>query len=84
MKNIKHHGRRIFSSILLLVISVILILWGWNSAIPDLFGLPPIQVNQALGLLVLGGVLTFILRPRSRVVQGNDTNACHRKSCGGK
>jgi hypothetical protein len=84
MKNIKHHGRRIFSFILLLVISVILILWGWNNAIPDLFGLPPIKVNQALGLLVLGGVLTFILRTRSRVVQGSDSSACHRKSCEGK
>jgi asparagine N-glycosylation enzyme membrane subunit Stt3 len=59
MKILKQHGRRTFSFMLVFLISAVLFLWSWNSTMPDLLGLLPIQFKQALGLIMLVGILSF-------------------------
>jgi hypothetical protein len=61
MKNLKQHGRRTFRFMLVFLISAVLFLWSWNSTMPDLLGLPPIQFKQAIGLIALVGILSFPL-----------------------
>ncbi len=84
MNNLKHHGRRALRSILVLLAAIIVILWGWNSAIPDLFGLQPMQFKQAMGLTVLLVVLSFILQLGSRYGRDKDANPYHKETIGGK
>lgn len=84
MNNLKHHGRRAFISVLVLLASILVISWGWNSAIPDLFGLPPMHFKQALGLTVLLVVLSFILHLGSRHGRDRYPNPYHKESIGGK
>ena len=65
MKTRKHHGSHMIKLTLAFLISTILLLWGWNIAIPDLFELPAMQFKQALGLMIVIGIVSFLLR-RSR------------------
>jgi len=78
MNNFKPHGRRVFSSIVMLLASVLVISWGWNSAIPDLFGLPPLHFKQAMGLTVLLVVMSFTLRMGARHGRDKLTNPYHK------
>ncbi len=84
MNNLKHHGRRAFVSILAFLASILVISWGWNSAIPDLFGLPPMHFKQAMGLTVLLVVLSFILHLGSRHGRDSDASPYHKESIGGQ
>ncbi len=83
MNSIKHHGRRALGSILVLLTSIVLITWAWNSAIPDLFALPSMHFKQAVGLTVLLIVVSFILHPGSRHSGGNNASPYHKKSMEG-
>jgi hypothetical protein len=62
MKSLKQHGSHMIKLFLAFIVATILFLWGWNSAMPDLFGLPIMQFKQALGLMILIGIITFFLR----------------------
>jgi hypothetical protein len=62
MNRIKHHGSHIIKITIAYFIATILLLWGWNSAIPDLFALPTMQFKQATGLIILIGTASFLLR----------------------
>ncbi len=84
MNNLKYHGRRAFIAILVLLASILVISWGWNSAIPDLFGLPPMHFKQAMGLTVLLVVLSFILQLGSRHGRDSDARLYHKESIGGQ
>ena len=42
---------------------------SWNMFAPDMFGLEPIRMKQALGLVVFAGVFTSLLRFGARHVQ---------------
>jgi hypothetical protein len=42
---------------------------SWNMFAPDMFGLEPIRMKQALGLVVFTGVFTSLLRFGARHVQ---------------
>ena len=53
------------SRMLILLISVFL-LWGWNSAMPVIFNLPGIHFKEALGLMILLGIVSFFLHGGSR------------------
>jgi len=66
MNNHRQPGRQILMAILAFTTATILLLWGWNNAIPDIFGLPPIQFKQAMGLMVFFGIISLILRPDRR------------------
>jgi hypothetical protein len=44
--------------------ATILLLWGWNSAVPELFSLPEMQFKQALGLMVLIGIFSGFVGKR--------------------
>jgi hypothetical protein len=84
MNNFKPHGRRVFSSIVMLLVSVLVISWGWNSAIPDLFGLPPLHFKQAMGLTVLLVVVSSTLRMGARHGRDKLTNPYHKDLIEGK
>lgn len=62
MKITRKRISHLIKVILALFVITILILWGWNSAIPDLFGLPVMKFKQAVGLLILASVVSLILR----------------------
>lgn len=62
MNRIKHHGSHIIKITIAYLIAALLLLWGWNSAIPDLFALPTIQFKQSIGLIILIGIVSFLLR----------------------
>ena len=62
MNNLKQHGSQIFMATLAFIVATILLLWGWNSAMPDIFGLPTMQFKQAMGFMVLIGIVSFFLR----------------------
>jgi hypothetical protein len=66
MENLKHHGSQAFKLILALVLAAILLLWGWNSAVPDIFALPNIQFKQAVGLVTLIGVISLLIGAGNR------------------
>jgi hypothetical protein len=53
MKILKQHGSHVIKLTLAFIVATTLLLWGWNTAVPDLFGLPAIQFKQALGLMIL-------------------------------
>ncbi len=62
MNNFKQHGTRMIKLIFAYVVATILLLWGWNSALPDLFGVPAMQFKQATGIMILIGAISFVLR----------------------
>lgn len=69
IKHEKAGGRpfRRYTMATLKVIAVVVALsllthFSWNLFAPDLFELPPLRMKQALGLVLFGGVLTFMLR----------------------
>ncbi len=78
MKNFNPHGRRVFSSIVMLLVSVLVISWAWNSSVPDLFELPPLHFKQAMGLIVLLVVVSFTLRMGARHGRDKLTNPYHK------
>ena len=84
MNNLKQHGSQIFMATLAFIVATILLLWGWNSAMPYLFELPTIQFKQALGLMVLIGILSFFLRHRQRHNRRDHTSSSHHDSVVGK
>jgi len=69
MDNFIKHGRRIALYTLGFFGASTLLHWGWNSALPALFGLPAIEHKQAVALLILLGLLSLALGPRGRVRQ---------------
>lgn len=38
--------------------------WGWNTLLTPLFGLPPLDFNQAFAAFILLSVLSSFLRPK--------------------
>jgi len=84
MNNFKPHGRRVFSTMLMLLALMLVISWSWNSAIPDLFGLPTLHFKQAMGLTVLLVVLSFILQLGARHGRDKLTNPYHKDLVEGK
>jgi hypothetical protein len=80
MKNLKHHGRRILSLILALLILMILVTWSWNLSLPDIFGLPSIQAKHAMGLILLTGILSFIFHLGSWQSSGRYPTLHHHES----
>ncbi len=84
MNNFKPHGRRAFSTILMLLALMLVISWSWNSAIPDLFGLPPLHFKQAMGLTVLLVVVSSTLRMGARHGRDKLTNPYHKDLIEGK
>lgn len=61
MSNFKQYGSHMIKLIFVFIVTAILLLWGWNSAIPDLFGLPAMQFKQATGLIIIVGIMSFFL-----------------------
>lgn len=57
------HGVKIIGAFLVLAV---LLLASWNMFAPDMFGLDPIAMKQALGLAVFAGVLAALLRVAGR------------------
>jgi len=84
MNNFKPHGRRAFSTILMLLALMLVISWSWNSVIPDLFGLPPLHFKQAMGLTVLLVVVPFTFRMGARHGRDKRTNPYHKDLIEGK
>jgi hypothetical protein len=84
MSNVNHHGRIIITFLLSLAMLAAVVYWGWNSAVPDIFGLPPITIGQLPGLLALLAAPAWLLRPGSRQFVGKSSRACRRDSPGGK
>jgi hypothetical protein len=79
MKTHKRHGSHVIKLTLAFLIATILLLWGWNIAIPDLFELPAMQFKQALGLMILIGTVSFLLR-RSRGHGGEKSTSPHHNN----
>ena len=61
MRHHRHYGRLSMQIVLIFFLVCSLVLWGWNSAIPDLFGLPALQFKQALGLTILLFIVSFLV-----------------------
>jgi len=62
MNRLKHQGSHVIKITLAYLIASKLLLWGWNSAMPDLFALPTMQFKQAMGLMILIGIASFFMR----------------------
>jgi hypothetical protein len=73
MEKIMHYGRRVAIFALGFFAASTLLHWGWNSAIPELFGLPAIEHKQAVALLSLLGLASLVLAPRGRFAGGRHT-----------
>ena len=76
MKIHEQQMSRLIKLTLAIIVTTMLLIWGWNSAMPDLFGLTPLGFKQAVGLLLLTGIASIFLR-RS-LCWGNQLN--HRTS----
>jgi hypothetical protein len=70
MEKFIHHGRRIAILTLGFFAASTLLHWGWNSALPAIFGLPAIEQKQAVALLLLLGLISLVLGPRGRIHGG--------------
>lgn len=44
-------------AIVALIVFMFIFMWVWNLTVPDVFGLKPITVWQALGILILSSIL---------------------------
>jgi hypothetical protein len=66
METFKQHGSHIVKVTLFFLAATVLLLWGWNSTIPDLFALPVMQFKQALGVMIVLGVFSILGRPGRR------------------
>lgn len=44
-------------AVVALIIFMFIFMWVWNLTVPDVFGLKPITVWQALGILILASIL---------------------------
>lgn len=53
----------IFFGALFIIVFVGVTMFLWNSLLPEIFGLPVISFGQALGLMVLGRLLTGGFKP---------------------
>lgn len=53
-------ARNIFMFFALVFGLSFIVLFSWNLAIPDLFGLEPIRFKQATGLVLLCATLAFV------------------------
>ncbi len=66
-----HQKRQIIShsliAIVTLLVSAVLVLWAWNTFIPEVFGLTAIQYKHSLALIILGFALSFVLGNRTRL-----------------
>ena len=60
MKTLKHRGMYFFKLSLAVFVVTALLLWGWNSAMPDLFALPEMRFKQALGLVIVISIASFL------------------------
>jgi hypothetical protein len=70
MLRVGHFGHRIFASVITFLVCTLLLLWGWNSSMPILFGLPRMQFTSALGLMILFGIVSLTIdRPRRNLKQ---------------
>jgi hypothetical protein len=61
MKILKHHIHHLIKLTLTFLLATILLLWGWNSTMPDLLGLPAMQFKHAMGLMILIGIASLFL-----------------------
>jgi hypothetical protein len=64
MKNINRYGAEVIRLAFVLILFTVLLLWGWNSAIPDLFGFPAMRFKQSMGIMILLGIFFFLLHGR--------------------
>jgi hypothetical protein len=66
-----HPTRQLISHSLIaiatLLVSAVLVLWAWNTFVPEVFGLTAIQYKHSLALVVLGFGLSFVLGNRTRM-----------------
>ena len=66
----RHQTRQLISRSLIavgtLLVSAVLVLWAWNTLVPEVFGLTAIQYKHSLALMILGFGLSFILGNRTR------------------
>ena len=55
------------TAVVALLVSAVLVLWAWNTLVPELFGLTAIQYKHSLALVILGFALSFLLGNRTRM-----------------
>ena len=58
----KSIGKAAGKIVLAVILLALLTHMSWNMFAPDMFGLEPIRMKQALGLVVFGGVFASLLR----------------------
>ncbi|MCG6872735.1 MAG: hypothetical protein LJE84_10625 [Gammaproteobacteria bacterium] len=56
------HWRRFALAVATFFLATVALLWAWNAVLPPVFGLVEIQFKQALGLMILGGLASLVLR----------------------
>ncbi len=61
MRHTKHYGHLLIMTATSVFALALLLLWGWNSSMPILFGLPRMQFLSALGLMILLGIVSFTI-----------------------
>ncbi len=65
-----HRTRQLIShssiAILSLLVTAVMVLWAWNTFVPEVFGLAAIQYKHSLALVILGFGLSFVLGNRTR------------------
>ena len=76
MKPIKYYATQSFKVILGFLAIATLLLWGWNNALPDLFGLPAMQFKHSVALLLLVGMVSSFITHGRR--HGASCQAVHR------
>ena len=66
-----HRTRQLIShssiAILSLLVAAVMVLWAWNTFVPEVFGLMAIQYKHSLALVILGFGLSFVLGNRTRM-----------------
>jgi len=59
---LKSIGKRVGTVLLAAVLLSLLAQMSWNMFAPDMLGLEPIRMKQALGLVIFAGVFASLLR----------------------
>lgn len=65
MSKYKHYSIQLSKLFIGFFVAASLLLWGWNSSMPELFDLPPILFKQAGGLIILLCTISFTLGSRN-------------------
>jgi hypothetical protein len=71
----KSIGKAAGKIVLAVIVLGLLTHMSWNMFAPDMFGLEPIRMKQALGLVVFAGVFASLLRFGGRRVQMSEPEA---------